>query len=288
MIIKLLKLVTFFFILKSLIKIYQFIASKLFNYKFYRRISGKRVIVTGASDGIGRQLAILLSNYFEVILIGRNRKKLEDVSKLCKNKTEIQVFDFSCECNFPEYQNIGLLINNCGVSSEHPNYLSDENRLEEIIFVNCLNTLKITKKVIKCMAESKCGYVVNIGSMLGDFPSPLLSVYSASKSFLKSWTESLYYEMMPFGVNVQLMDTGMVATKMSKVKRSSFFIPSAEKYAAAVLSSIGSSKFSVPYFPHLLIYLVIDIIPKDIMGLFTLFYTYAVRNKALNRKRKIQ
>lgn len=283
---KIFKIIILLALLKSFVKIYQFIASKILNFRVYKRISGKRVMVTGASDGIGKQLAIQLSRRFDVILVGRNREKLEAVAKLCANKPEIQVFDFSQDCDFPEFQNIGLLINNCGVSSDHPSYLTEEKRLEEIISVNCLNTLKITQQVLKGMAKSKCGYVVNIGSMMGDMPSPLLSVYGASKSFLRSWSESLHHEMMPFCVNVQLMDTAFVATKMSKVRKTSLFCPSAETYAASVLGSIGSVKFVVPYFPHLLLYLLIEMIPNDIFGVFVLFYTYAMRNKALKREKK--
>lgn len=286
MILKFLMIYTCFQVLKLN---YIFILSKLWNYKFWRKIKGKKAIITGASDGIGKELAIQLSKSLDVILIGRNKEKLEDVKKLCKGNPEIYIYDFSKECDFnmfSEFKDIGLLINNVGVSSDHPCYLTEENRIEEIIMVNCLNTVKITKSILKNMTKNRFGYVVNVCSMLGDIPAPLISVYGSSKSFLKSFSEALYYEMQVFNVHVQSMDTAFVKTKMTRIRKSSFFVPSPETYAYSILKSLGCQSFCVPYYPHLIQYTLLNLIPRWIIGNCLLFISNTVRIKALKKKNK--
>lgn len=260
------------------------------NCVFWRRVGGKWIAVTGASDGIGRELAIgLARRHQKVILVGRSREKLEAVRKeVLADAADCRVvvvdFEHAPEGNvFADYE-LGMLINNAGCSSAHPSYVYEDS-LQKIVAVNVSTPLLITQPVLERMARSKFGYVLNIGSMLSECPAPLLATYSATKAMVKAWSSSLYYEMRPHGVHVECVIPGLVCTKMSKVRRPSLMVPTAKTFAECILRSCGTNRISVPYLPHLLSYIALDMVPSFLAG--RMFYQRAVRIRslALGRKR---
>ncbi|KAF2343482.1 Short-chain dehydrogenase/reductase SDR [Trinorchestia longiramus] len=258
----------------------------MLNYRFWSMMKNKKAIITGASDGIGRELAIQLSKRVDVILFGRNEQKLKDTMALCSGSPSIRIYDFSTPCDFSaeNFTEVGLLINNAGVSHEFPDFFMNDTRSDQIVSVNCINTMRLTKAVMRTMAAQRRGQIVNIGSMLGRMPGPMLAVYSASKAFMRSWSESLFYEMKPHMVSVQMIDTGLVATRMSRIRVPNLFVPSAKRFAAAVIASIGDQKYTVPYLPHLVCDVILRVVPTELLGYFVLLYNNAKRKFALRRR----
>lgn len=272
-----------YIILNTVPHIINFIYSRMQNKAVHDRITDKWILITGASDGIGKSLALEFAKLkYKLIILGRNESKLRIVEEQLLQHTPnviIKVYDFNQTCDFSEFQNfdIAVLINNAGVSYNGPQHFINDN-MEEIINVNILNTFKISKVVLGRMMDNKMGYILNIGSITGDFPMPMYSAYAASKSMLKAWSEALYYECKMYHINVECMDTGFVATKMSKIKKKSLFCPDSTEYAKSIVKHFGSGRLSFAYWPHLVVFVLISMMPKHVLGMLAFFY--------LDRKRR--
>jgi len=246
--------------------------------------------VTGSTDGIGKEFAFQLAKKgFNIILVARNKDKLQttkdQVLKECKSTVEVETVQF----NFAESskfdllvsalrgKNISVLVNNVGVSHDHPEYFEETSfqSLEAMINVNVLNTIRLTRLLLPRMLEKKTGLVLNIGSFSGETPIPLLQTYSASKAFLKTWSLSLTAEVREKGVEVQLLNTYFVVSNMSKCRRPNAFVPTPKAYVQAALRCAGQSDFITPYPSHALIGVAMDLIPGWALMLY---------NKGLMRK----
>ena len=150
----------------------------------------KKALITGASQGIGKEMAFILSKKgYHIIVVARDRKKLEDTFKNIKNCTIIDM-DLSITKNcyklYEQAKNIDILINNAGYGI-FGNFL-DTNVEKELnmIDLNIKSLHLLTKLFLKDMVKKDYGYVLNVASIGSFFPSPLLSSYYASKSYVLS------------------------------------------------------------------------------------------------------
>jgi len=106
--------------------------------------------------------------------------------------------------------------------------------------------------------------IINISSISGILPTPLLSVYSASKSYLNTWSKALHSEYKPKGVHVACLTPSFVVSNMSKRSRSSLVIPSPNKYVSSALRSIDSTWFAAGYWVHELMIWGLSLVPEGI------------------------
>jgi 17beta-estradiol 17-dehydrogenase / very-long-chain 3-oxoacyl-CoA reductase len=180
------------------------ISLKLKPFKFNPK-KAKFALITGSSDGIGKEFCLDLARRgHDIILMARSVKNLEIVSNECRQfgvETMVIPFDFG-KATAKQWEalqkqlddkEIGVLINNVGVSHDFPVSFLDESpeRCEMITAVNIDALMKITRIVLPQMVKRKYGLVLNIGSMLGKVPSSLLSVYSGSKAFVRHWSQCI-------------------------------------------------------------------------------------------------
>lgn len=191
-------------------------------------------LVTGASDGIGRGFAEELCHRgFNVILHGRNEKKLNDVrSDLLKQwpEREIKLFVFDATGDIPHLEkavqqlrdlNLKVLINNVG-AGQRPFWVPLlENHTEKIrmpIDVDARFTTEITRLLLPQLTKRSPALIVNIGSLASEAPCPYASVLSGVKAYNKAWSRSLNFEMKAEGHDVEVMHilVGMVATVSSR------------------------------------------------------------------------
>ena len=184
---------------------------------------GSWALITGASDGIGKQFALQLANAgFNVILVSRTASKLQAVSSEITTsnsgvRSEILAMDFSKnqDSDYDKLaallkdKDIAILINNVGQSHELPvPYVEDpEEEVRDIITTNCIGTLKVTRLVLPGMAARKRGLVLTMGSFGGLLPTPLLATYSGSKCFLQNWSIALATEVEELGITVYFQGT---------------------------------------------------------------------------------
>jgi 17beta-estradiol 17-dehydrogenase / very-long-chain 3-oxoacyl-CoA reductase len=154
---------------------------------------------------------------------------------------------------------IGILVNNVGLSHSIPVPFVEtpEKEMTDIITINCLATLRVTKLITPGMISRKRGLILTMASFGGAFPTPLLATYSGSKAFLQQWSTALGSELEPHGVRVQCIQSHLITTAMSKIRKSSVLVPNPKQFVRSVLSKIGRSGgaqniafTSTPYWSH--------------------------------------
>lgn len=218
-------------------------------------------VVTGASDGIGKEYAFQLAKKgFNIGLVSRTASKLEALQQEIEQKYQVKAkyiaFDASLDesSNYTaleqfvdELKNVSVLINNVGQSHSMPvPFLeTEEKEMRNIITINNIATLKFTQivvpRIIKAINQgvAKRGLVLTMGSFAGLTPTPLLATYSGSKAFLQSWNNALAKELSPQKVDCQLCISYLVTSAMSKVRKTSVMIPNPKQFAKATLNSVG-------------------------------------------------
>ena len=153
---------------------------------------------------------------------------------------------------------VAILINNVGQSHSIPvPFLETETEeLENIITINCIGTLKVTKVVAPILKERKKGLILTMGSFGGWTPTPLLATYSGSKAFLQHWNSALASELSDYNVDSYLVLSHLVTSAMSKIRRPSMMIPNPTNWVKACLSHVGSGGYQTasstftPYWSH--------------------------------------
>ncbi|CDK25666.1 unnamed protein product [Kuraishia capsulata CBS 1993] len=230
------------------------------DFKKYGSKKGCWALITGASDGIGKEYAKQLAKKgLNIVLVSRTQSKLEslatELEAQYKVQTKVVAFDASVDSP-SNYIAIGkaieglpvsVLINNVGQSHSIPvPFLeTEEKELTDIVTINNLVTLKITQAVVptivnsvKTKASSR-GLVLTMGSFGGLLPTPYLATYSGSKAFLQSWSNALAGELKSSKVDVELVISYLVTSAMSKIRRSSLSIPTPKVFVASVLKNVG-------------------------------------------------
>lgn len=258
---------------------------------------GSWALVTGPTDGIGKGFAFQLARArLNLILVGRNPDKLKDVSDLIVakyGKTQIKtvVVDFAGDLSEGIQRiseaikglDVGVLVNNVGMSYPYARFFHevDEELLKNLIKINVEATTRVTKAVLPGMLERKKGAIVNIGSGAAIvIPSdPLYAVYAATKAYIDQFSRCLYVEYKKSGIDVQCQVPLYVATKMASIKRSSFFVPSAEGYARAGLRRIGYEPRCTPYWPHTILWALANSLPEAVVDTWRLGFCLGIRKR---------
>jgi len=263
---------------------------------------GKWAVVTGATDGIGKQYALqLAAKGLNIVLISRTKSKLEAVSKEILEKYPVEtkeiVADFTQSDIYEDIQkqledlDIGVLVNNVGVSYDFPQYLEQISQplefVRNVVNVNMLSATGMTTSVLGGMKQRKRGIIINLSSLSAFSPTPLLTLYGAAKNFIVSFSEDLEIECLKSGVMVQCVVPGYVATNMSKIKKTSLFVPSPKTYVKSALAMAGRCNVSAAYWPHCLFMSVLTVVqwlaPSLVYGKYALSMMDAIRQKKLRR-----
>lgn len=180
----------------------------------------KNILVTGASKGIGKTIAQVLSKDYNVFLTSRNEELLKQVSKEIGAKGYF-VSDLSNEedlqklSEFIEENSIDILINNAGEYIYSPIDKMDYQQMNKIISTNLLAASYLCCAAVKNMKAKKWGKIVNIGSISGVMGEPYASLYSASKAGLIGLTKSLALELAEYNITVNVINPGWVETQMA-------------------------------------------------------------------------
>jgi len=192
----------------------------------------KTALVTGASAGIGRATALLLSsNDFNVIITGRRKENLESLEKEIGSKTEARVlslcFDIrkqeeviaACEKLTGEWANIDVLVNNAGlavgINYIHEGIVDDWERM---IDTNIKGLLYITRQITPRMVKRGSGHVLNIGSIAGKEAYEKGNVYNATKYAVDGLSQGMRIDLAEHGVKVTAINPGAVETEFSVVR----------------------------------------------------------------------
>ena len=186
-----------------------------------------KALITGASSGIGLDMArYLATKKYELILVARNKEKLEEIQEELPTKVTIIVADLSNEQRVKELyvvakkENVDVLINNAGLGDF--GYLTDTdiNKDLELINTNIKAVHILTKSIVKDMEKRNTDtYILNVASSAAFQPGPLMSTYYATKSYVYQLTEALYYEekKKKTKVHVSVLCPGPVDTNFNNV-----------------------------------------------------------------------
>ena len=187
-------------------------------------LKGKKVLVTGASGGIGKAIAIeLSSNGADLCLTGRYKSELESLQKLIGGNCEIIISDLSKSEGIDELANsaqekmgqIDILINNAGITRDNLFMRMSEEDWNEVINVNLNSIFKLTKHLIKGMIKRRYGRIINITSVIGVAGGAGQSNYSASKAGIIAMSKSLAQEVGSRSVTVNSIAPGFIETNMT-------------------------------------------------------------------------
>ena len=206
-----------------------------------------KALITGASSGIGLDIArYLATKGYELILVSRNKEKLEQIQEHLPTKVTIIVADLSNEQRVKDLyvlakkENIDILINNAGLGDF--GYLTDTdlNKDLELINTNIKAVHILTKHMVKDMEKRESDtYILNVSSSAAFQPGPLMSTYYATKAYVYQLTEALYYEQKKkkTKVHVSVLCPGPVETNFNNV--------AGVKFAVKPLKSSYVAKYAI-------------------------------------------
>lgn len=186
----------------------------------------KVIWITGASSGIGEHLAYALAKAgARLILSSRKLPELERVKANCPPGSEVVIepLDVGDFVAIPEvakkvlarFGQVDILINNAGISQRE---LALDTKFEvdqQIMNVNYLGTVALTKLIAPVMVARKSGQIVVMSSVMGKFGAPYRSAYAASKHALHGFFDSLRAELHPYNVKITILCPGYVRTNVT-------------------------------------------------------------------------
>ena len=207
-------------------------------------------LITGCSSGIGYETALMLArNGFHTFATMRNTKKSNSLEEIIKkerldlNIRELDVNDDTSiektiNCIKSEANRIDVLINNAGYGLVG---FFEDLTLDEIrnqFETNFFGVLNITKKIIPIMRSQKSGTIINVSSGAGQVGFPGISAYVSTKFAIEGFSESLMYELFPYGIKVVIIEPGVIKTNFFRncivsehsMKKSSPYSRSLDKF----------------------------------------------------------
>lgn len=187
-------------------------------------LKGKKVLVTGASGGIGKAIALELSlNGADLCLTGRNKSELENLQKTIGGNCQIIISDLSNSEGINNLADqaqeimgqIDILVNNAGITKDNLFMRMSEDDWNEVININLNSIFKLTKQLIKGMIKRRYGRIINITSVIGVAGGAGQSNYSASKAGIIAMSKSLAQEVGSRSVTVNSIAPGFIETNMT-------------------------------------------------------------------------
>ena len=194
-----------------------------------------KALITGASSGIGREMAIILSEQgYDLVLVARRKKRLESLKKELKTDVQIISMDISSAYNCMELynqvksENIDILINNAGFGIFGEFVDTNLDKELDMIDTNIKAVHILTKLFLKDMKTRNSGYILNVASSAAFLPGPLMATYYATKSYVLHLTEAIYEELRHdhSHVYVGAFCPGPVETEFNEVAQVQFGVKS--------------------------------------------------------------
>ena len=261
-------------------------------------------IVTGCTSGIGEGFVLeLIKRGFAVLMFSRSAEKLKSLStslQLANPQATIAyaAIDFSQKEIVPLVskaatgKDIAVLVNNVGASLEFPKDISDNTaaEIEEMIAVNVRATTILSHWAVEKISQrdpihGKRGAILNVSSLFGSLGSPMLAVYSGTKSFIDSFSLSIATELRRRGISVFCCTPGYVVSNMSKLKRTSFTVIDGATCARNALDQAGLGIVSAaPHWTHSLIRVGLLMLPEWFRCAKILEFHEKIHKRALSKR----
>lgn len=183
-----------------------------------------KALITGASSGIGRDMARELSKKgYDLVLVARDLDKLNEVKKELEAKIEIVCMDISnvdnCKKLYEQYKDIDILINNAGFGDCGYFYKTNLEKEISMINTNIVAYHVLTKLYLQDMKQKNSGKILNVASIAGFMPGPLMATYYATKNYVVRLSEAIREELnkQKSKVQISILCPGPVDTNFNKV-----------------------------------------------------------------------
>lgn len=191
----------------------------------------KIAVVTGATSGVGKETAKILSeNNYNLIITGRRQERLDELKKelehenckvlaSCFDIRSKEQVDKALDTLPEEWKHVDVLVNNAGLAAGlAPIFDADVDDWETMIDTNIKGLLYITREISRWMKEKEQGHIVNISSVSGIDAYPNGSVYCGTKFAVNAISKSMRIELAPFNIKVSTISPGAVDTEFSLVR----------------------------------------------------------------------
>lgn len=228
----------------------------------------KSILITGASSGLGKSLAIEYANKeVYLFLTARNREKLEETANLCKNLGAIVFFetndiknredikDFVLRSN--NIKKLDLIIANAGISIETcDNFCENSDRLYDVLNTNIFGVINTVEPIIPEMIKNKSGQIAIISSMSSFVGLPSCIAYSSSKACISAYGEALRGSLKQYNIGVSTISPGFIKTPLTD--KNKFQMPlmiSSEKAAKIIKTKLSKNKGLIT-FPIIIYFLM--------------------------------
>lgn len=157
-------------------------------------------VVTGASSGIGREIARALSyKGYEIVLVGRNEEELRKTAALLEGPSQIRRMDLTKieerESLIEEFASADILVNNAGFGIFGEFLENDEESAEKLVETNVIALEHLTRAFLRKMVAEDKGKILNVASIAGFLPGPLMASYYASKAYVVRLSEAIREEL---------------------------------------------------------------------------------------------
>jgi len=176
----------------------------------------KTIVITGGSDGLGKAIAARLAPNNKVVIMSPSEEKLKAVAQEigCDYKV-CDVRDYAqCKQVLQEIGQVDCLVNNAGLWIQGELDQDDPARIHQVLEVNLLGVINMTKAVIPAMKQQKSGLIININSQAGLYAKAERAVYNATKWGVTGFTKSMQPELAKYGIGVTGLYPGMMQTDM--------------------------------------------------------------------------
>ncbi len=240
-----------------------------------------KVLITGASSGIGRDMArVLAKKADELVLVARNIEKLEEIKKELEKDAKIEIIakDLSIEENCKEIhnqvQNVDILINNAGFGDCGNFTKTSLEKDINMIKTNIVAYHILTKLYLADMKEKNNGKILNVASIAGFMPGPLMATYYATKNYVVKLSEGIREELKKehSKVQISILCPGPVETNFNKVANVDFHLREADSMEVAkyAIQKLEKGKFYiVPGLDVKIARLGAKLLPTTILSKFT-------------------
>ena len=209
-------------------------------------LSGKRVLITGAAGGIGKELSkSFLELGANIILSGTNIKRLQSLKDDLNQECEVYKCDLKNIDEINDLLNyldgsggVDVLINNAGKTEDNLLMRMSDEQWEDIMLINLTSVMRLTRGIIRGMIKKRWGRIINITSIVALTGNPGQSNYVASKSGLIGFSKSLASEVASRGITVNCIAPGFIKTNMTDKLN--------EDQTSSILNRIPMNRIGIP------------------------------------------
>jgi NAD(P)-dependent dehydrogenase (short-subunit alcohol dehydrogenase family) len=216
----------------------------------------KTILITGASTGIGKAtVEYFASKNWQVVATMRNPEKSADLAQIANviclrldvnDPTSIQA---AIEGAIAHFGKLDVVVNNAGYGAVGAFEAATPEQIQQQFNTNVFGLMNVTRAILPYFRQQRQGKIVNISSIGGRLAFPIYSLYHGTKWAVEGFSESLQYELLPFNIQVKLIEPGAIKTDFYSRSQTIFAKPDLtdyEQYQGKVLTRIQQTEANAP------------------------------------------